>query len=58
MGALRAKRVTGIRWDLLGGNELYGFHSEGTGEPWESLEPEREGCDQIYTVDSRQGFNS
>lgn len=27
----------------MGLGELCGFHSEGTGEPWESLEPKREG---------------
>ena len=44
-GMLRAQGVTGARWDLMGGGEVGGFPSEGTGEPWESLEPERERCD-------------
>lgn len=42
---LRAQGVTGAKWDLMGGGEVGGFPSEGTGEPWESLEPERERCD-------------
>ena len=29
----------------MGGGEVGGFPSEGSWEPWESLEPERERCD-------------
>lgn len=41
----------------MGYDKVYGFYSKRTGEPWESLEPERERRDQIYTAGSKLVFS-
>lgn len=42
----------------MGYDSACGFYSKGTGEPCESLDPEREGCDHTYTAGSRLVFSS